>query len=167
MKTPRTISPSTMLPRPIFKKHNHQNCIKNAMVALEVFCRDNDLKLTVLRRKIFSVLLEEHRALGAYDILDRLRNAGVKILPPVVYRTLDFFISNGFAHKIERLNAFIACAHPYESHTPAFLICRLCRSVSEAPAQNAIDRLDKTATTVNFSIEHSVVEAIGLCPSCR
>jgi hypothetical protein len=58
----------------------------------------------------------EHRALGAYAVLDQLREAGFGSQPPVAYRALDFLVAHGFAHKIERLNAFVACAHPGESH---------------------------------------------------
>jgi Fur family zinc uptake transcriptional regulator len=50
--------------------------------------------------------------MGAYEVLDGLREAGFGSQPPVAYRALDFLVANGFAHKIERLNAFIACAHP-------------------------------------------------------
>ena len=45
---------------------------------------------------------------------------------------LDFLVAHGFAHKIERLNAFVACLHPDDGHRPAFLICRGCRTVVEA-----------------------------------
>ena len=63
------------------------------------------------------MLLQEHRALGAYAILDRLRDAGFGSQPPVAYRALDFLVENGFVHKIERLNAFVACSHPGASHS--------------------------------------------------
>ena len=64
------------------------------------------------------------------EVLDRLRDAGFGSQPPVAYRALDFLVANGFAHKIERLNAFIACAHPGAAHAPAFLICRACDAVN-------------------------------------
>jgi Fur family zinc uptake transcriptional regulator len=79
-------------------------------------CAAEGLRLTPVRRKALELLLKEHRALGAYAILDRLRAAGFGSQPPVAYRALDFLTQHGFAHKIERLNAFIACAHPGESH---------------------------------------------------
>ena len=87
--------------------------------------------------------------------------------PPVAYRALDFLTSNGFAHRIERLNAFIACAYAQEDHTPAFLICRDCDAVAEAAAGPARDALAETARDAGFQIERATVEALGLCPNCQ
>ena len=87
--------------------------------------------------------------------------------PPTAYRALDFLVTHGFAHKIERLNAFAACMHPGEHHTPAFLICRKCDAVAETRAELSKDMLGKAAHDAGFSIEQAVVEAIGLCPNCQ
>lgn len=105
--------------------------------------------------------------MGAYEVLDILRDEGLGSQPPVAYRALEFLVLHGFAHRIERLNAFIACAHPGEDHAPAFLICRGCDSVAEASSETTKGRLGKTANAAGFVIERAVVEAIGLCPKCR
>ena len=73
--------------------------------------------------------------MGAYELLDVLRAEGLAAQPPTVYRALDFLVGHGFAHKIERLNAFVACAAPGERHAPAFLICTGCGAVAEMPSQ--------------------------------
>jgi Fur family zinc uptake transcriptional regulator len=112
------------------------------------------------------MLLQNHRALGAYTILDRLREDGFGSQPPVAYRALDFLVANGLAHKIERLNAFIACVHPSHSHTPAFMICRLCDAVAEAQSSPARGALGDAARATGFRIERTVVEAEGVCPAC-
>jgi Fur family zinc uptake transcriptional regulator len=71
------------------------------------------------------------------------------------------------AHRIRRLNAFTACMHPGEAHAPAFLICRLCDAVAEAPAAPVGAALDHAASDLGFVIERSNIEALGLCPACR
>jgi zinc transport system permease protein len=43
------------------------------------------------------ILLQEHRALGAYVILDRFRDEGLGSQTPVAYRALDFLVTNGLA----------------------------------------------------------------------
>ena len=111
--------------------------------------------------------MRQHRALGAYDILEMLRTEGHAAQPPVAYRALDFLVSHGFVHKIERLNAFIACAHPDDSHTPAFLICRKCDSVAEAQAHPDQGNFGRSARDAGFRIERAVYEAEGLCPGCQ
>ncbi|WP_296371396.1 transcriptional repressor [Yoonia sp.] len=149
-----------------FEKHDHSHCVQTAIQSAEIFCADKGLRFTPVRRKVLELLLQEHRALGAYDILDRLRDAGFGAQPPVAYRALDFLVSHGFAHKIERLNAFIACAHPGAPHSPAFMICRICDSVAEAQSMSATGAFGDAARHAGFQIERTVVEAEGLCPTC-
>ncbi|MCE8009461.1 transcriptional repressor [Aestuariivita sp.] len=150
-----------------FETHDHSGCIQDSLTAMELHCKAKGLRLTPVRRRVLEILLAEHRAMGAYDILDRLRAEGLGSQPPVVYRALDFLVENRFVHKIERLNAFIACDHPGEQHAPAFLICRTCDAVAEAHADLAEGRLGQVAEAAGFTIERTVVEAEGLCPKCQ
>lgn len=75
-------------------------------------------------------------------------------------------MSNGFAHRIERLNAFVACTRIENPHAPAFLICRSCARVVEAEADPHIGELARAAEAAGFVIERTVREAEGLCPDC-
>lgn len=149
-----------------FSDHDHSACVKNAITEAEDQCASNGLRLTPVRRKVLELLLSEHRALGAYAILDLLRDAGFGSQPPVAYRALDFLASHGFVHKIERLNAFVACSNPGANHSPAFLICRECDAVAEAQSKPLKSVLGEAANATGFEIERTVVEAEGLCPSC-
>lgn len=149
-----------------FEKHDHGSCISVGLAAAEAHCSAEGLRFTPVRRKALEILLQEHRALGAYEMLDRLRDAGFGSQPPVAYRALEFLVANGFAHKIERLNAFIACAHPGAKHSPAFMICRCCDSVAEAQSSPARGALGEAARATGFKIERTVVEAEGICPAC-
>lgn len=149
-----------------FDTHDHASCISAAIAAAEAHCAREKLRFTPVRRKTLEILLQEHRALGAYEMLDRLRDAGFGSQPPVAYRALEFLVANGFAHKIERLNAFIACAHPGANHSPAFMICRLCDSVAEAQSTPTRGLLGDAARATGFQIERTVVEAEGICPTC-
>ncbi len=149
-----------------FARHDHGVCVSEAIAAAEARCETKGLRFTAVRRKVLEILLQEHRALGAYAILDRLKAEGFGSQPPVAYRALDFLVANGFAHKIERLNAFIACSHPEASHSPAFMICRKCDIVAEAQAVPARGTLALAARATGFRIERTVVEAEGLCPAC-
>jgi len=149
-----------------FEEHDHKACVSQALSAAEARCAAEGLRLTPVRRKVLELLLREHRALGAYAILDLLREAGFGSQPPVAYRALDFLAENGFVHKIERLNAFVACTHPEERHSPAFMICRLCDAVAEAQSSPAKGGLGAAAQAAGFRIEKTVVEAEGVCPAC-
>lgn len=153
--------------------HDHAACIARAMARADARCGAEGLQLTPARRRVLEILLEEHRALGAYDILDRLRAEGLGSQPPIVYRALDFLMKHGFAHRIETLNAFVACTEPTPGdrgdivHMPAFLICRTCRRVIETVAERGPGKLETAADSAGFAIEHAVREAEGLCAACR
>ncbi|MEM7187993.1 MAG: transcriptional repressor [Pseudomonadota bacterium] len=149
-----------------FEAHDHGGCVSRVSDAVEEACREQGLRLTPIRRSVLEILLEEHKALGAYDVLTRLADAGRPAHPPVAYRALDFLVANGFAHKIERLNAFVACLHPDGGHCPAFLICRECRVVAEADVPLGEGTLGRAAEGLGFRLEGAVIEAEGLCPAC-
>ena len=158
--------PEVVTPPVGFTHHDHATCVVDGLSAAEARCSGEGLRFTPVRRKVLEILLQEHRALGAYVILDRLRDDGFGSQPPVAYRALDFLVTNGLAHKIERLNAFIACAHPHEIHAPAFMICRLCDAVAEAQSSPARGALGAAARATGFRIERTMVEAEGVCPAC-
>lgn len=120
-----------------FDAHDHHSCIADTLDAAEARCAKSGLQFTPVRRRALEILATEHRAMGAYDLLDHLRAEGLGSQPPVAYRALDFLVKHGFAHKIERLNAFVACCHPDTDHSPAFLICRHCDAVAEIRARDA------------------------------
>lgn len=128
---------------------------------------DAGLRLTPVRRRVLEILLESHRAMGAYDILNRLVADGYGAQPPVAYRALDYLVAQGLVHRIRRLNAFAACMMPDRDHTPAFLICDDCRIVAEAPAAPARQALDAAAGAVGFELGRINLEATGLCQNCR
>lgn len=149
-----------------FARHDHGSCIEDSLAAAEASCAQARLQLTPVRRRVLEILLEAHRAMGAYDILERLRDEGLGSQPPVAYRALDFLTAHGFAHRIERLNAFIACAGHKAGHAPAFLICRACNRVAEAEIAPDAGELGRAADRAGFVIERTVREATGLCPAC-
>ena len=148
-----------------FMSHDHSGCVSAALAAADKACADRKVQFTAVRRRTLEILLEAHAALGAYDVLARLDADGFGAKPPVAYRALSFLVDQGFVHRIERLNAFVACAHPDTVHNPAFMICRACGTVAEAQASDG--GLGPSAETSGFQIEQTVIEAEGLCPLCQ
>ncbi|MBI1218455.1 MAG: transcriptional repressor [Rhodobacteraceae bacterium] len=150
-----------------FAHHDHAHCVGEVLARAEAASLARGARLTPVRRRTLEILLESHRAMGAYDMLDRLAAEGFGKQPPVAYRALDFLVEQGFAHRINRLNAFTACIHPGEDHAAAFLICRACNAVAEAPAARVRAALDAAGAEIGFTVERATVEALGLCPTCR
>lgn len=105
--------------------------------------------------------------LSAYAILDQLRGQGFRA-PLQVYRALYKLVEYGMAHRLESVNAFVACRHPdgeAEALT-AFAICEACGGVAEIPDRSMDRRLQTLAAASGFKLRKSTVELIGLCDGC-
>lgn len=148
-------------------RHDHDACIAGAMDVIAAHCRAEGFRMTPLRRRVLEILLDKHRAMRACDILDILRDEGLGTKPPEVYRALGFLTGLGVVHRIEQLNAFIACAWPEEAHAPVFLICRSCGAVTETRAETPRDAPGHTVPQSGSSTERTQIEVEGLCPRCQ
>lgn len=156
------------MPHPkAFEKHDHTRCAASALAEADRLAAQRGLRLTPVRRRALEILLAEHRAVGAYEVLEKLAADGFGHQPPVAYRALDFLVENGLAHRIRRLNAFTACAHPGERHSPAFFICDSCDAVAEAPDEEIREAMGHAAQALGFEVRRSNIEAVGICPACR
>ncbi len=122
---------------------------------------------------ILEVLVASPRPLSAYDLLDRLRSTGIAA-PLTVYRALDKLIEAGKVHRIESLNAFIACqgsdhhGHDHASEQAVcFAICDRCGTVDEFADPRLPDSIQTMLSAKAFSPRKSVVEVHGLCAACN
>src|SRR5579875_122870 len=130
-------------------------------------CARRGVRLTDLRRQVLGTILDAGSPVGAYDILNRLRVFRPGATPPSVYRTLDFLLSQGFVHRLERLSAFVGClAREGEDHSAQFLICRNCGKVLELEDSAVNEALMRAARHVGFAMRHATVEAEGICQAC-
>jgi Fur family zinc uptake transcriptional regulator len=124
-------------------------------------------ELTKNQTLVLAALTQAHGPLSAYAILDRLRDRGIRA-PLQVYRALDRLIASGMVHRLESLNAFVACRHSGcdAGATQAFAICEKCGEVAEL----ANDRLDaeigRIAGGDGFRPRKATVEISGLCRAC-
>ena len=149
-----------------FVKHDHERCRADALAQAKRLCGMRSVRLTPVRERVLDLLWQAHRPLRAYDILETLSTEGFGSQPPVVYRALDFLIEQGFAHKIERLNAFIACDCPENDHGAKFLICTGCERVAEFDDRAIADALSDVAAGSGFTIARATLEVEGLCSNC-
>ncbi|PQO22169.1 Fur family transcriptional regulator [Rhodobacteraceae bacterium WD3A24] len=154
-------------PELAFTEHDHAGCAGAVLARAEALAQARGARLTPVRRRTLEILLEAHRALGAYEVLDRLAANGFGRQPPVAYRALGFLVEQGLAHRVRRLGGFAACMHPGEAHAPVFLICHACGTVAETPGDPVRAALDATAAEGGFAVERASIEATGVCPGCR
>lgn len=119
------------------------------------------------QKLVYGALSGASNPLSAYAILDLLRDDGFRA-PLQVYRALEKLMEFGLVHKLESLNAFVACSHDEcESSEPAaFMICDECESVSELGDSKLTTHLSKLANTQDFALKHTTVELHGRCKNC-
>lgn len=148
--------------------HDHHHHHADPLAAAEAHCAERGLKLTDMRKQVFESLAAAPRAMGAYDLIDALAAHGHKRLAPVsIYRALEFLMEAGLAHKIQSLNAFVACPH---LHGPGdmvvFLICDSCGRVEEATSDGVAKALAAVARGKGFQPGGQLIEMKGRCTAC-
>ena len=124
--------------------------------------------LTKNQSLVMGTLSQSEGPLSAYTILDQLRDHGFRA-PLQVYRALDKLVEFGLVHRLESLNAFVACRHPGcdDHETIAFMICQECGQVNEISDINLAGRLKHLAAEAGFALKKSTVELRGICASCQ
>lgn len=147
--------------------HDHRHCASTVLSHADLLKEEHGLRMTPVRRATLEILLSKQKAMGAYDVLEKLAEQGFGNQPPVAYRALEFLVENGLAHRVRRLNAFAACTRPDKTHRPVFLICRQCDAVAEAASDDVQSALITAAAKESFQIERTNVEVLGLCPACQ
>ena len=140
---------------------------KLSLKLIQEDCVKRKLKLTPPREKVISYLINETESRTAYQILEYLQQSDPSTKPPTVYRALDFLCLNGFAHRIESSNSFIACDLKGEKHMAQFFICQSCNQVTEFHSHKLSKILEEEAANFQFSIQQEILEAKGVCKSCR
>src|SRR5260370_35235280 len=98
---------------------DHARCSADALAHAEALCAERGQRLTPMRRKVLEILAASHKPLGAYEIMDEAAHAGPRPAPITVYRGLEFLRENGFVHRIESRNAFLACVGNHRSDAAA------------------------------------------------
>lgn len=129
------------------------------------------VELTRNQSLVLKALEKSEAPLTAYHILDQLRAKGIKA-PLQVYRALDKLIEQGLVHRVESINAFMACRqngrhHEHASHgETVFMICDTCGTVRECSDEKTTAVLRKLARTEDFNLARSTVELRGKCGKC-
>lgn len=104
---------------------------------------------------------------SAYNLLDQLRDKGLRA-PLQIYRALESLQASGLVHRLESLNAYMACNHAScSSHKiMAFVICEDCAKVTEIADESLSQSIQQLGVTSHFKLRSSIVELRGQCADC-
>lgn len=171
----------TSIPDPCHK-HDHHGCAHakdhaaRAPKALEeaaALCRDRGERLTPIRQKVLAALYATHRPMSAYELIaaigseDDQGSGGKRLAAVTIYRTLDFLIAQGLAHRLESRNAFIACPlHHAPDDLVVFMICESCGGVDEVGSEALGQALHDVAGQHGFKPHLRIIELAGTCSHC-
>ncbi|ENN91291.1 Fur family transcriptional regulator [Bartonella bovis] len=124
-------------------------------------------KLTHNQMLVLNILKNEQGPLTAYAILDRLREEGFRA-PLQVYRALERLIQLKSIHRLESVNAFMACSYPEhcQHELTIFTICVKCGKVNEVQEQAIMHSVQKMTQDSGFQAHKSTVEVRGTCKEC-
>jgi Fur family zinc uptake transcriptional regulator len=131
----------------------------------QVRCTTAGERLTPPRKRVLELLLQAGQPAKAYDLIAVYGGNGVAAKPPTVYRALEFLVRQGLAHRIESLNAYVACHMGDRTHMAAFLICTCCGDTLEIEPFEP-ERTKAAAHRAGYELRDVVVEGRGLCAAC-
>jgi Fur family transcriptional regulator, zinc uptake regulator len=129
--------------------------------------RHNADRFTRNQTLVLGALSRAAAPLSAYELLDKLRGSGLKA-PLQVYRALEKLVAAGMVHRLESLNAFVACSHPDGDlhERVAFAICDDCGAVSEFADDELNKSVEKLARHDDFHVRKLTIELRGQCARC-
>ena len=138
----------------------------DALDRADATCRARGASFTAIRREVLELLYRSPTGVKAYDLLAQIKAARPGASPPTVYRALDFLIEQGLAHKIGRMNLFVACRHTSHQIPSLFLVCPKCSGVTELQEQSVMSALSNSLAAAGHRLESPEVEISALCPKC-
>jgi Fur family zinc uptake transcriptional regulator len=153
-----------------YHRHDHKRCINAALCRARELCDARKARLTPIRETVLKTIWASHRPLGAYDIVDQMsqsETSAPRILPPTVYRAIQFLLDQGLIHRLSSLNAYIGCPFPGNYHSDFFLICEQCGSTAECSDDQVDHAVKHAAGRADFQVGSKVIEIVGICPECQ
>jgi Fur family zinc uptake transcriptional regulator len=138
-----------------------------ALARAQQICTLRGARLTPVRRRVLELILRADQPPKAYALLAELEQERGRLGPPTVYRALDFLLAHKLIHRVETSNAFVACGDAEHSHQSQFVICDDCGATEEIQDDKIVASLRRLGEKRGFAVERQVIEARGLCPSCR
>ena len=143
-------------------KHDHVPISATQMMSrAREICEEKGRRFTPLREHVFELIVNSPSPIKAYDLLNQLSPELGSPKPPTVYRALEFLAELELVHRIETLNAYVACDHSQGLHMAEFFICDNCEKLQERHANDHVDCVPD-----GFQIRRSVIEHYGLCQKC-
>ena len=154
--------------RSAYHPHNHQKCVRAALQQARERSTRSRARFTPIREAVLTLIWENHKPMGAYQILHQLPLVlGKTIQAPSVYRAIEFLLELGLIHRISSLNAYIGCPFPGSDHSDLFMICESCGAAAEVSDDGINGVIAETVRKTGFRPVNQSIELTGICPACQ
>lgn len=130
---------------------------------------NKNIKLTELRKDILTILSVKNKPMGAYDILEKLKEKRSNAEPPTVYRVLSFLVENKLIHRIESQNTYVCCSQLHENqtkHQAILFFCRQCQTCYEFEDNDVFLSIMQFSNKNHLTVDDSLIELSGICQKC-
>jgi Fur family zinc uptake transcriptional regulator len=121
--------------------------------------------LTKNEKLLWDVLAVHDGPLKAYEILDLLKEKGVRA-PMTVYRALDGLENKGVIHKLDAMKAYVRCNHEAPHEVQGFLVCEICQTVKEIEIDAVATGIAPAVRRAGFDMHTARLEVRGVCDNC-
>ncbi|MDR1425023.1 MAG: transcriptional repressor [Azoarcus sp.] len=133
----------------------------------EEICARRGARLTRLRRAVLGLLLSAGSPVKAYDLIEWMRDQGVRLAPTTIYRTLDFLLRHGLAHRINALNAYVPCTGNHDEHSLLMFVCSECQQAEELEDPILYQAMRARLDELGMSLQDNGIEIQGACRKCK
>lgn len=147
-------------------RHRHTSCLTKARKRLDKRAQERSKKLGVNDKRVFDILLSEHRSFSAYEVAEQVAQTDKRLQANQVYRAVETLIDLGVAHRVELKNGFMACHSTDECAAQQILICSSCKQVAELEHSKLHATITHSVEETGFVPGHQKLELLGLCPMC-
>lgn len=129
---------------------------------------NTDVTFTKNEKLIFDALGKASTPQSAYDLLDAVRDSGIRA-PAQVYRALNGLMNKYLIHRIDSSNTYVCCQQSTHKHPDiiCLAICDACQQVTELDSGLISDQVVAHGKASGFKSKLTTVELRGLCANCH
>ncbi len=133
----------------------------------EVLCKQQNKRLTPIRKQVLELLIRAQRGLKAYELLSQIRTLQPNAAPPTVYRALEFLTQLDLIHRLDAINAWTACVDVAGEPHDLLVVCTECGNVAELSAPSLSQQIRDCILQAGFALGSAETELRALCLQCH
>jgi Fur family transcriptional regulator, zinc uptake regulator len=140
------------------RKEEEESLLRRA----DDLCRENNLRLTPIRERVYRELVHSGGPVGAYDLVDRLSSDKKRLAPVTIYRALDFLRDAGLVHRLATQNSYVVShGQPEMNAMKVMFVDAKTGETVEIHSAEVAEAVKKAAEQAGFKALSPFVEVEG------